>query len=438
MTMKNTRILFLALAALLVYSCQKDYDPVVPPAPQPRPQTEWMPREEGFQNRYMLDEMVVLSRHNIRSPMVGPGSVLTRVTNPAFTWFNWEGAPSTLTPKGERLETKMGEFFREWLGKKNFLNSYAMDPYAFRFYGNAKQRCQLTARRFADALLPGQNPKVEMNVQFDKMDPVFNPQLTKYSASIDAQAKQEVAALGDLNAAVAAQYALMERVVDITNAPCYPDTTSFSDEPSSVSFKLNAEPAMSGGLKMACTVSDALVLQYYEESDERKAAFGQNLTLEDWVKIGQVKDWYGDVLFTTPSVSVNVAHPLLQTMLSELQNSRRVFSFLCGHDSNVGSVLAALQVEDYDLPQTIEKKTPIGCKLIIEKFVGRDGHRYADLWMVYASVTQLRSESALTYDAPPMAVRLRLKGLRANTDGLYLLSDVYARFSEAIEAYDAL
>ena len=177
------------------------------------------------------------------------------------------------------------------------------------------------------------------------------------------------------------------------------------------------------------------MLQYYEEPDEKKAAFGQTLTLDDWVKIGQVKDWYGDVLFTAPSVSVNVAHPLLQTMLSELQNSRRTFTFLCGHDSNLGSVLAALQAQDYDLPQTIEKKTPIGSKLVVEKFLGKDGYYYADLWLVYASTKQLREETSLSYNEPPVAVRIGLKGLRSNVDGLYLLQDVYGRFSEAIDAY---
>ena len=106
---------------------------------------------------------------------------------------------------------------------------------------------------------------------------------------------------------------------------------------------------MNGGLKMACTVSDALVLQYYEEPDARKAAFGYEMGADDWVNVALVKEWYGDVLFTAPSVAVNVAHPLLQTMLSELQQDNRIFTFLCGHDSNIGSVLAALDTKAYDV-----------------------------------------------------------------------------------------
>ena len=37
-----------------------------------------------------------------------------------------------------------------------------------------------------------------------------------------------------------------------------------------------------------------------------------------------------------------------------------------------------------------------------------------------------------------MAVKIPLSGLSANADGLYRLSDVEQRISQAIEAYDSL
>lgn len=423
-----------ALALFFVFvSCQHEdrVDLPVPEAPK-----EWLARPDGFSENYAMEQMVVLSRHNIRSPMVGRGSILSRMTDSGYQWFQWEGAPSLLTPKGTRLESLMGAFFREWLDENGILDEYGKDPYAFRFYANAKQRCQYTARSFADALLPGKDAKVEMNVQFDTMDPVFNPQITKLSPEFEAQAKKEVQAiLDDPEIKLAERFALIERVINITGSPAYPDTTGFSQFPTSVSFKLNAEPSMTGGLKMACSFADALVLQYYEEPDEQKAAFGKTLTMYDWTNISLIKEWYGDVLFTAPSVAVNVAHPLLLTLLSEIQNERRVFSFLCGHDSNIGSVLAALGAEPYELEGAIEQRTPIGAKVIIEKFSGKDGQDYADIWLVYASVAQLRSESAVTYSNPPMAKRISLSGLKANPDGLYLLSDLEERLTKAIEAY---
>ena len=63
---------------------------------------------------------------------------------------------------------------------------------------------------------------------------------------------------------------------------------------------------------------------------------------------------------------------------------------------------------------------------------------YADLWLVYASADQLREVSILSPDNPPMSLRLSLKGLTPNADGLYPLEAVERRFTEAIDAYDQL
>lgn len=435
MLSRNAKLIALGFLALTVWACQPDNPDILP-----QEKTEWVARSDAFENNYKLDQMVILSRHNIRSPLVSKNSVLTRLTNSDYQWFMWEGSPSHLTAKGERLEARMGSFFKEWLERKNFISSYSSNNDAFRFYANAKQRCQLTAKSFAGALLPGKAPNVEMKVQFDTMDPVFTPQITKISDGFVAKAQQEIQQMfgSDLNALVARQYSLMENVIDITHSPAYPDTSSFSQFPTSVNFKLNAEPSMSGGLKIACTISDALSLQYYEEPDKQKAAFGHDISFDDWVSISSIKEVYGDVLFTAPSVSVNVAHPLLQLILDEMQDERRVFTFLCGHDSNVGSVLASLEAEDTYLPGSIEKRTPIGCKLVFESFTGKDGVRYADILLVYATAAQLRAESALSYSNPPAGVKIKLKGLKENADGLYALSDLEERFSKAIKAYDAL
>ena len=84
------------------------------------------------------------------------------------------------------------------------------------------------------------------------------------------------------------------------------------------------EPSVSGSLKQACQISDALVLQYYEEPDDEKAAFGHELSQADWESISEIKDVYGDVLFTAPSVAVNVSifTPLLVSLYVLLYNKK--------------------------------------------------------------------------------------------------------------------
>lgn len=73
---------------------------------------------------------------------------------------------------------------------------------------------------------------------------------------------------------------------------------------------------------------------------------------------------------------------------------------------------------------------------MIEKFLGADGKEYADINIVYQSVDQLRNMELLDLNNPPIIYPLTLKGLQKNTDGLYLMSDVNARFEQALRDYE--
>ena len=68
---------------------------------------------DDFGERYTLKQVVVLSRHNIRSPLSGRHSALQRLT--PHEWYQWSSAPSELSLRGGALETMMGQYFRKWL-----------------------------------------------------------------------------------------------------------------------------------------------------------------------------------------------------------------------------------------------------------------------------------------------------------------------------------
>ena len=425
------RRLYLVAAVLAAVACS----PKLSPGTAASGEAGFMPRPEGFAERYTREEMVILSRHNIRSPLSGPGSVLSRIT--PHEWFDWSSAPGELSLRGGALEMEMGQFFREWLISEGFFEKNAV-PTAdeVRFYANSIQRTRATARAFAAGMFPMAEIEVEQHTPLGTMDPVFNPQITRLSDGFLAKAYAEIEAMGGTDGPLKEKYALLEKVLDIKASPAAKnDTTSFGQFPSSVQFEMGKEPMMTGGLKMACSASDALTLQYYEEPDAVKAGFGHNLSEKDWADLSSVKDWYQDLLFATPSVAVNVAYPMLVELLHEMQDSWWKFAFLCGHDSNIGSVLAALGVEPYSATGAIETKTPIGGKILFQKFRGQDGRMYADIWLVYATADQLRELSILSLQHPPMAVQLHLKGLAPNADGLYLFADLQHRFGEAFNLY---
>lgn len=402
-------------------------------------------RSQAFKEKYILKEAVILSRHNIRAPLSTKGSLLEKVTT--HPWFEWTAGASELTTRGGALENQFGLYFRKWLVDAGLFKENA-NPTTneVNVYANSMQRCIATANYFKTALFPVGNVKVSHRFVPSKMDPVFFPRLTKTSKSFKAQALKEIAAMGGkkgivgINEDLKECYEITAKVLDLKNSPaCKQDNLcAFDNYNTQIILEKGDEPRMKGSLKDANTCSDALILQYYEEPDAKKAAFGHNITLTDWTKIAKIKDVYGDVLFAAPTVAVNVAHPLLVYMYDELLDKDRKLSFLCGHDSNIASVTAALEVEPYDLPNSIEKKTPIGCKLVFEKFEGKDGQMYCDINLTYQSTDQLRNIAMLSLNNPPQIFPISLKGLQKNADGLYLLNDVKARFMKAIRAYDKI
>ncbi|WP_300506726.1 histidine-type phosphatase [uncultured Duncaniella sp.] len=406
-------------------------------------------RSKEFKDKYQLKEVVVLSRHNIRSPLSDSKSDLGRMT--PHKWTEWSAGKSELTSRGGALETMMGQYFRKWLVDAGmFPENYVPTADDLNVIANSMQRCIATAQYFSSGFMPVGGVKVNHRYTPSKMDPLFNPQLTKVSPEFVAEAMRQINAMGGekgivgINEAIAPDYALMTEVLDVKDSPMAksndPKLKALDNYNTEIVLEKWAEPSMKAGsaLKELNSASDAFILQYYEEPDTLKAAFGHNLTRKDWERLAHVKDVYQDVLFTAPIVAVNVSHPLIQYMYDELRSPDRKFTFLVGHDSNLSSVATALGVEEYELPDAIEKKTPIGSKLVIEKFVGPDGEEYADLNLVYQTVDQLRDMELLDLNNPPQVYSLSLKGMTKNSYGLYKMSDLADRFEQTLRAYESI
>ena len=87
--------------------------------------------------------------------------------------------------------------------------------------------------------------------------------------------------------------------------------------------------------------------------------------------------------------------------------------------------------------QALELRTPIGSKLVFEKW--SDGtEEYVALNLVYQNLSQLQGRTLLSTDVPPMVMPVTISGLNANADGLYRLDDLDARMAEAMAEYEAI
>ena len=397
-------------------------------------------RSDAFRAKYELKEVVVMSRHNIRSPLTSGGAAYQRVT--PHTWFKWSSPSSQLSLRGGVLETEMGQFFRQWVVSEGLLpENYRPEGDEVLFYANSRQRTFATAKYFSAGFLPFANVEITHKLDEDKMDPVFTPQFTKMNDTYRQQVLADIQALnGGPQAWMAAQQPtlnLMEQVLDMAHSPAalQGDTTHFWFDDTQFKIEKGSEPKMTGGYTLANSVADALVLQCYES--ESMVSFGHELTIEQWRAICAVKEVYDCLLFTTHSAAVNLAYPLVSRIREELNRSDRKFMFLCGHDSNLASISAALGLQIPETENALELHTPIGSKLVFEKW--SDGSdEYVAVNLVYQSIGQLQGRTLLSPAAPPMVLPVTIDGLNANSDGLYRLSDLDTRMAEAMAEYDAI
>ena len=386
-----------------------------------------------------------MSRHNIRSPLSGSGSLLGDIT--PHEWFQWTSNPSELSLRGAVLETLMGQYFQLWLEKEGlFPENYRPEDGAVRFYANSMQRTLATARYFSAGLLPVAAVPVESHAEYNTMDPTFTPALTyvsePYRQAVQAQIAEKggVAGIKGIHAGLLDAIELLMDVTDMKDSAAY-QSGAFGDileDETSISLEQGKEAGMKGPIKTATSVADALTFQFYEMADDRAAAFGHDLSIEDWRRIHTIVDTYTDVLFGTPLIAVNAAHPLLQEIRSELEADGRKLSFLCGHDSNIASVLCALGVEDYLLPDTVEQSTPIGVKLVFSRWLDENGEAGWTVELVYQNTDQLRGMTPLSLENPPERFPLHFKGVQEDVNGRIAEADLLALLDGAIAAYDAL
>ena len=398
-------------------------------------------RSDEFRAKYELKGVVLMSRHNIRSPLTSGGAAYKRVT--PHEWFKWTSPSSQLSLRGGVNETMMGQFFRQWVVSEGLLpDNYRPEDNEVLFYANSRQRTFATAKYFSAGFLPFANVEITHKLAEDKMDPVFKPQFTKMNDTYRRQVLDEIEARykGGPQAwmqSVQPTLTLMEQIIDMAHSPAAleGDTLHFWYNDTQFKIEKDDEPRMTGGYTLANSVADALVLQCYE--NESMAAFGHELSTEQWRDICKVKEVYDALLFTTHAAAVNIAYPLVSRIREELNRNDRKFMFLCGHDSNLASIGAALRLNYPETENALEVHTPIGSKLVFEKW--SDGNEtYVAINLVYASVSQLQNRTLLSFDVPPMVRPVSIEGLTPNADGLYRLSDLDARIAEAMAEYDAI
>ena len=385
---------------------------------------------------YQLQQVLMMSRHNLRAPLANNGSVLEQST--PNKWPEWDVPGGQLTTKGGVLEVDMGHYMREWLAEQGMVKSGECPPpdtvYA---YANSLQRTVATAQFFITGAFPGCDIPVHHQEKMGTMDPTFNPVITDDSAAFSEQAvaamEKELSKLQ-----LTDSYQLLEKIVNYKDSPACKEKQQCSlvDGKNTFSAKYQQEPGVSGPLKVGNSLVDAFTLQYYEGFPMDQVAWGEIKSDQQWKVLSKLKNGYQDSLFTSPEVARNVAKPLVSYIDKALVTDRTSapkITVLVGHDSNIASLLTALDFKPYQLHDQNER-TPIGGKIVFQRW--HDSKTNRDLMKieyVYQSAEQLRNADALTLQAPAQRVTLELSGCPIDTNGFCPMDKFDSVLNEAVK-----
>lgn len=238
---------------------------------------------------YQLQQVLIMSRHNLRAPLANNGSVLEQST--AKAWPQWDVPGGQLTTKGGVLEVYMGHYMREWLAQQKLVTSGECPPEnAVYAYANSLQRTVATAQFFITGAFPGCGIAVHHQPQMGTMDPTFNPVIIDDSPAFREKALQAMEKERQ-GMQLTESYKLLETMIDYRNSPSCKEkqVCSLSEGKDTFSADYQQEPGVSGPLKVGNSLVDAFTLQYYEGFPKDQVAWGEITSDKQWQVLSKLK-----------------------------------------------------------------------------------------------------------------------------------------------------
>lgn len=388
---------------------------------------------------YTLEQMNVVSRHNVRAPIIREGSLI--LTGTPHKWIDFSSDMGELTLHGAQIEHTMGQYFKTYLEKQNLIskNWVPQDDQAL-FYSNSIQRTIATAQNFATGMLPVANSKINHKYDVGKMDNFFVPAINGLNSKMEEQINKEVDQLGGSEGRSGINKDLEDSAKELENIVDFKDseyakshnTEHIPNDPIVLKLENGKENAQEGLVKYGNQLADTLTMQYYEEPDNKTAGFGKDLTYDKMKVIDKFLKYSMKINCGTYTLACNSLNPMLAQLRKDFDNTGRKFTFYCGHDTTISSLVAALKVKDFHLPNTITDFAPIAGKAVFSTWKDANGEKWVTLNYVYPSTKQVRERETLGESNAPVAYPLELEGLTKNDKGMYKLSDIEQRFDESI------
>ncbi|XP_075988884.1 glucose-1-phosphatase-like [Anticarsia gemmatalis] len=373
-----------------------------------------------------LDQVLMLSRHNIRTPLT---SNLEKYSPQIWPSFN--GSAGYLTAKGALVESYLAEYISEWLASVHFIEGCPKQEDVL-VYSNTKPRTRDTAKAFTDAAFRSCNITYHHDKNIDVFDPIFFP-IFHNNSEVLKQLRIEEMQSKINNTDLTESYLELNKILDLQNSNICKqeslcDLTQIKNE---AVYEEGEEPNVSGALTIGNNIIDTFIMSYYEGFPNENIAWGKITTEHQWELLAKIIQLSQDVRFNLTTGAIDIAQPLLKYMSDIFQNGKPKFTMLVGHDSNLNSVISAMGFKHFELENQYET-FPIGGKLVFQKW--SDGTTdYLKVEYFYLTFPQLRNAEKLSVQHPPQRVLLELKDCKTDDYGYCPWSD-FIKFLDNIVA----
>lgn len=375
---------------------------------------------------YELEQVIVFSRHGIRTPLPNTLDVLNTVTPNA--WPKWNCAPGYLTTRGGTLESYFGDYFIKHLNALSF----TLSPDDIFIYANSLQRTVATAQYFSLGAFAGLDIPVKHKYPIERMDEIFNPVIRDSSSTFKISVVNDIKRycgskqlIEKIDQKLMPAYDLLSDLLDYKHSALYQQyQCEFHQLPTTFDIVKDEEPILQGPLALGTAIADAFTLQYYSAFAKQDIAWGGIANSSQWQMITNIKNQYLSLLFQSPILANHVVRPLIEFIATLFTNKQHKFNFLVGHDSNIVALLAVLGLQNYQLLGQCEL-APIGGKVVFYRFFDRNTlQHYFKAEYIYQTFEQIHLAVPLSLTNPPKHITLAFNDLVPNQQGLYLWQDI--------------
>jgi 4-phytase/acid phosphatase len=367
-----------------------------------------------------LERVVMLMRHGVRPPTKDPASPEGTFAQP---WPAWSTKFGLLTRHGADGARLVGRYQRAALAARGLLPATGCPtPAMVDAEASAKQRTIKTAEAFLEGFAPGCGLTVAHPPEGSNDDPIFHPAdsgTLVIDSNLALAASRAALPPGGVAALVESRRADLERLSQILGCckpVACPDTASscktLADVPSELAAPAGDVTNLEGGLSIASTAAQTLLLEYVEGKPMSEVGWGRasRADIERLLGFHTLKYVYEA---RPPYIGERTAAPAARRILNALQAAEGPrLTLLAGHDTNIAQLSGMLDLH-WKIPSYPADDPAPGGAMGFELLRGAKGVQYVRVFYQAQSMDQLRNLTPLTVQAPPQRTYVDLPGCGA-------------------------